>query len=485
MPIASSRRGISSSCCWGRSSQGSWVLVRTRGGPRQWLLIKHRDETPWRRRSDHREAPARSCPDGRWPRSAAPPGRARASSSWPPPPTPPRRPRALWHAGRSRRRARCRTRYPDRAAAGEARPPPARAYGAERVPAGLHPPPPAGSARPVSWCERRRPAEHTWSGPRPVHCAAHRHGYRGDPRRRARHPAHQSPQGLLARARPHEARPPPVLRGRGAGPPAASPRPGHGDEALPERGGAAVLLHEAGAPAASAVFDLCPIEHESGNVIDFPVVQDLLSLLWVVNLGCIDLNQWYARCDDVDRPDYVHFDLDPVTGATTVPFERLREAALTVRDALRRARHAGLRQDHRLPRLPRVRVIVRGPTQKEVSDLREAGRPGARGRPPGPPDRGVPDRPAPGGADPSRLQPERMGTDPGVHLLGPALSARARCRRPSPGPRSRGGSGWRTSTSGTFPRRCGRVATFGRRSSPTRSGCAFRQYPEPRGRRVG
>ena len=81
--------------------------------------------------------------------------------------------------------------------------------------------------------------------------------------------------------------------------------------------------------------DLCPIEHESGNVIDFPVVQDLLSLLWVVNLGCIDLNQWYARCDDVDRPDYVHFDLDPVTGATAVPFERLREAAFTVRDALR------------------------------------------------------------------------------------------------------------------------------------------------------
>ena len=81
--------------------------------------------------------------------------------------------------------------------------------------------------------------------------------------------------------------------------------------------------------------DLCLIERESGNVIDFPVVQDLLSLLWVVNLGCIDLNQWYARCDDVNRPDYVHFDLDPVTGAAAVPFERLREAALTVRDALR------------------------------------------------------------------------------------------------------------------------------------------------------
>jgi bifunctional non-homologous end joining protein LigD len=48
----------------------------------------------------------------------------------------------------------------------------------------------------------------------------------------------------------------------------------------------------------------CSIEHESASVIDFPMIQDLPSLLWVINLGCIDLNPWYARCDDVDRPDY-------------------------------------------------------------------------------------------------------------------------------------------------------------------------------------
>src|SRR3984885_2773135 len=61
---------------------------------------------------------------------------------------------------------------------------------------------------------------------------------------------------------------------------------------------------------------ICSIEHHSGSVIDFPIVQHLSSLLWVVNLGCIDLNPWYARCDDVDRPDYLHFDLDPVPGAS-------------------------------------------------------------------------------------------------------------------------------------------------------------------------
>src|SRR4029079_13090662 len=58
---------------------------------------------------------------------------------------------------------------------------------------------------------------------------------------------------------------------------------------------------------------------------------DLAGLLWAVNLGCIDLNPWYARCDDVDRPDYLHFDLDPTPGAR---FTLVREAALVLRDEL-------------------------------------------------------------------------------------------------------------------------------------------------------
>ena len=112
-----------------------------------------------------------------------------------------------------------------------------------------------------------------------------------------------------------------------------------------------------------AWIETCAIEHASGNVIDFPMVQDAASLLWVVNLGCIDLNQWYARCDDVDRPDYLHFDLDPVPGAE---FETVRQTALIVRAALEGlgmkplAKTTGSRGIH-------VYVpIVRGPTQKEV-----------------------------------------------------------------------------------------------------------------------
>src|SRR6185436_14374984 len=80
--------------------------------------------------------------------------------------------------------------------------------------------------------------------------------------------------------------------------------------------------------------EICAIEHESGNVIDFPMIQDLPSLLWVINLGCIDLNQWYARCDDVEPPDCVHFNLAPVKDNAPVPFQRARATALIVQAGL-------------------------------------------------------------------------------------------------------------------------------------------------------
>ena len=108
---------------------------------------------------------------------------------------------------------------------------------------------------------------------------------------------------------------------------------------------------------------ICSVEHSSGKVIHFPMVQDLASLLWVVNLGCIDLNPWYARCDDVDRPDYVHFDLDPVPGAT---FATVREAALAVREALEELRMPPLAKTTGSRGIHVYVPIVRGPTQKQV-----------------------------------------------------------------------------------------------------------------------
>lgn len=106
----------------------------------------------------------------------------------------------------------------------------------------------------------------------------------------------------------------------------------------------------------------CVIMHSAGPV-NFPVIQDLPSLMWLINLGCIDLNPWYARCDDPDRPDFLHFDLDPGPGAT---FPRVREVALKLRELL---------DSLGMPSYPKTTgsrgihiyvPIVRGPLQKEV-----------------------------------------------------------------------------------------------------------------------
>ena len=65
--------------------------------------------------------------------------------------------------------------------------------------------------------------------------------------------------------------------------------------------------------------------------IDAPLVNDELALLWMVNMGCIDLNAWYSRIDKPDRPDWVLFDLDP---SPDVGFPETIEVALLVKQAL-------------------------------------------------------------------------------------------------------------------------------------------------------
>jgi bifunctional non-homologous end joining protein LigD len=109
----------------------------------------------------------------------------------------------------------------------------------------------------------------------------------------------------------------------------------------------------------------CSIEHGSGSVIAFPIVDDMASLLWLVNLGCIDLNEWYSRCDDTDRPDYLHFDLDPVKDGST-SFAVVRKVALYVHEALD---ELGIPAYAKTSGSSGIHVYVpieRGPRQKEV-----------------------------------------------------------------------------------------------------------------------
>jgi bifunctional non-homologous end joining protein LigD len=65
--------------------------------------------------------------------------------------------------------------------------------------------------------------------------------------------------------------------------------------------------------------------------IQAPLVNDELALLWMVNMGCIDLNTWYSRVDKLDRPDFVLFDLDP---SPDVGFGETVQVALLVKETL-------------------------------------------------------------------------------------------------------------------------------------------------------
>ena len=67
--------------------------------------------------------------------------------------------------------------------------------------------------------------------------------------------------------------------------------------------------------------------------VTYVVADDALSLLWVVNLGCIDLNPWHARAASAGTADYVLFDLDPSAGVT---FDAVIDTALLVREELDR-----------------------------------------------------------------------------------------------------------------------------------------------------
>ncbi|MGA7920759.1 MAG: non-homologous end-joining DNA ligase [Candidatus Acidiferrales bacterium] len=128
------------------------------------------------------------------------------------------------------------------------------------------------------------------------------------------------------------------------------------------------FMKRAPSPRPSSV-PVCSIEHHSGNVIDFPVIEHLSSLLWVINLGCIDLNPWYAQCNDVDRPDYLHFDLDPTANAT---FKQVLQTALLVRESLESLKITSYAKTTGSRGIHVYVAIARGPRQKQVWSFAKA-----------------------------------------------------------------------------------------------------------------
>ncbi len=73
------------------------------------------------------------------------------------------------------------------------------------------------------------------------------------------------------------------------------------------------------------------LKFPSGRTASEVVVRDAAQLLWIVNLGCIDLNPHPVRADDLDHPDELRVDLDPGPG---VSFDDVKRVALVVRDVL-------------------------------------------------------------------------------------------------------------------------------------------------------
>jgi len=69
----------------------------------------------------------------------------------------------------------------------------------------------------------------------------------------------------------------------------------------------------------------------SGRTADEIVVDDAAGLAWIVNLGCIDLNPHPVRADDLDHPDELRVDLDPVPG---IGWAQIRDVAMVTKESL-------------------------------------------------------------------------------------------------------------------------------------------------------
>jgi len=74
------------------------------------------------------------------------------------------------------------------------------------------------------------------------------------------------------------------------------------------------------------------LKFPSGRTACEVVLRDTAQLAWIINLGCIDLHPHPVRADDLDHPDELRVDLDPVPG---VPWPQVREVALLAREVLR------------------------------------------------------------------------------------------------------------------------------------------------------
>ena len=256
-------------------------------------------------------------------------------------------------------------------------------------------------------------------------------------RRASARQAVQPRQAVLARRGDHEGRPARVLpRGR-AGARAAPEGPAVHDAPLSRRGGRQGVLPEGRAGAHARLDpdrpgrgDHARRSRATTRTIRAPLVNDELALLWMVNMGCIDMNTWYSRVPKLDRPDFVLFDLDPSEG---VGFAEVIEVALLVKEALDALGLASF------PKTSSARRNARARPDRAALDLRGhaavLGDRRRRARPHAP--RARHDRVVEGEAArrPDRREPERRGEDDRVRRTRCGRAPARRCRRRCAGTR--------------------------------------------------
>ncbi|MEX2446306.1 MAG: non-homologous end-joining DNA ligase [Dehalococcoidia bacterium] len=108
------------------------------------------------------------------------------------------------------------------------------------------------------------------------------------------------------------------------------------------------------------------ITFPSGRSADMPVCDEVADLAWAANLGCIDLNPWPVRADDVDHPDELRIDLDPTPEAS---FDDVRRVALLTGEVLT---ELGYRSYPKTSGSRGIHVYVRIEPRWEFTDVRRA-----------------------------------------------------------------------------------------------------------------
>ncbi len=73
-------------------------------------------------------------------------------------------------------------------------------------------------------------------------------------------------------------------------------------------------------------------EQGKRDIIDYLVCQNEASLLYLVNLGCIDINPWTSRVQSPEQPDYIAIDLDPTEKDDNVNFKKVIEVAMATKE---------------------------------------------------------------------------------------------------------------------------------------------------------